>query len=121
MVLIVESNSSLCQVWKRHLERLGRTVTLAQTVNEAYALLRRQQFSVIVLDYCMEKGSAIYLSDYAHYCQPQAKVILVTRSGFFSDGSILEHCGNACAILSDTAKPADLAALADHYGQRNVA
>ncbi|WP_425098107.1 response regulator transcription factor [Tropicibacter sp. S64] len=117
MVLIVESNATLAALWQRHLERLGRRVLVAQTDEDAYTLLREVTFEVIILDLVLEQGSALSVSDYASYRQPDARVIFVTNTSFFSDGSIFQHCANACAFVTSATAPADLAAMADHYGQ----
>ncbi|MFW2541173.1 response regulator transcription factor [Primorskyibacter sp. 2E107] len=120
MVLIVESNSELALLWQRHLERLGRQVWVASSDDEAFELLREITFKVIILDLVLDQGSALSVSDYASYRQPDAQVIFVTNTNFFSDGSIFAHCANACAFVTSATAPADLAAMADHYGQASV-
>lgn len=116
-VLIVESNPDLGGLWKAHVERLceGR-VALAATQQDAIALVLRQPWDIIVLDLVIDGGSAMAVSDFASYRQPDAKVIFVTNTTFFSDGSIFNHCANACAFLPTTTQPEDLANMVAHYG-----
>lgn len=114
-VLIVESNPSLGMLWARHLERFGVRVVLAQSQDDAIQALSDTMFEVIVLDLVISGGAALAVSDFACYRQPSARVIFVTNTSFFSDGSIFQFCGNAAAILPSTTPPEDLAALVEHH------
>ena len=114
--LIVESEPNLGWMWKRHLDRLGVATCLAHGQDAAAAFLQRVPFDVIVLDLVLERGSALAIADLANYRQPDAKVIFVTNTSFFSDGSIFQHATNACALVNSAAPPSDLAALVEHYG-----
>ena len=116
-VLIVESNPNLGQVWKRHLQRQGMQVSLVQSQEEAILALYSGNFEVILLDLVLEKGSALAVADFASYRRPEARVIFVTNTSFFSDGSIFQLCSNACAYLPSATPPADLAAMVEHFGQ----
>ena len=115
-VLIVEGNPSLGWVWQRHLERCGCNVTLTHSQDEAVDALRRETVNIIVLDLVLEDGSAFAIADFASYRQPDAKVIFVTDTSFFSDGSIFQHIPNACALMPSELPPEDLTALVQHYG-----
>ncbi|MEZ5777655.1 MAG: hypothetical protein R3E44_04760 [Paracoccaceae bacterium] len=115
-VLIVETNPDLGWLWKRHLERLSATVILAHGQEEAVAYLEREAVDVIVLDLVLAEGSAIAVADYAAYRRPAAKIVFVTNTSFFSDGSIFQHSPNACAFLPSATPPEDLAAVVEHYG-----
>jgi hypothetical protein len=53
----------------------------------------------------------------ASYRQPGAKVIFVTDTTFFSDGSIFRHIPNACAFIRAETPPDDLVAIVEHYGE----
>lgn len=116
-VLIVESETHLAILWQRHLERLGATVRIAGSQDDAIAILCDCAFEVIILDLVLRNGSALAVSDFANYRQPEARVIFVTNTSFFSDGSIFRHCANACAFLPSTTAPDDLAAMVEHYAR----
>jgi DNA-binding NtrC family response regulator len=117
-VLIVESRVALAQVWQRHLERLGGDVQVATSQEMAIDLLAEQDdFGAIVLDLVLENGSALAVSDFASFRNPEARVIFVTNTSFFSDGSIFQVSSNACAFLPSSTPPADLATLVEHYAQ----
>lgn len=115
-VLIVESEPGLAELWGRHLRRQGADVSVALSEQEAIDLLQRQKADVIVLDLVLEGGSAFAVADFASYRQPSARVVFVTNTSFFSDGSIFQHIPNACAFLPSGMPPEDLAAVVDHYG-----
>ncbi len=116
-VLIVESSRDLGRVWKRHLERQGADVVLVHDQSDAIAVVRAQEIDVIVLDLVLSDGSALAIADFASYRRPQARVIFVTNTTFFSDGSIFQHSPNACAFVQSCTPPEDLAAMVEHYGR----
>jgi DNA-binding response OmpR family regulator len=114
-VLIVESKAELGSLWCRHLERQGASVAVVQTQEDAIAELRSREYDVIVLDIVLREGSALAVADYANYRCPRARVIFVTNTTFFSDGSIFAHSSNACAYVKTETPPEDLAAIVEHY------
>jgi len=116
-VLIVEARPELGRIWQRHLQRQGCEVVLVQGQESACRVLSERGFDVIVLDLILPGGSALAVSDFASYRQPEARVIFVTNSAFFSDGSIFNHAPNARALLSSDGPPDDLAAIVEHYGE----
>lgn len=115
--MIVESRVPLAQLWQSHLHRSGARVWLAATEDEAFELLAEERFEVIILDVVLEGGCALAVSDMAQYRQPQARIIFVTNTGFFSDGSIFNLCANACAYLPSTTPPDDLTTMVHHYAR----
>jgi CheY-like chemotaxis protein len=117
LVLIVANNSDLSRVWANHLERLGATVTAVTSQEDATRILCEFEVGVIVLDLLLVQGSAFAVADYASYRQPDAKVVFVTSSTFFSDGSIFNHMPNACACVKMHTPPEDIAVIVDHYGR----
>lgn len=116
-VLIVQPSDSLAEIWQRHLERQGATVDVATNQEQAIHVLQTAKaINVVVLDLVLETGSAFAVADMASYRQPQAKVIFVTNTTFFSDGSIFRHIPNACAFIRADTPPDDLVAIVEHYG-----
>ena len=118
-VLIVQSNLNLGELWKRHLERLEADVTHVRTGEKALQMIETRQFDVIVLDLVLSEGSALAVADLAQFRQPEANVVFVTDTTFFSDGSIFNHSANARAFIETTTPPGDLAAIVQHYGRTN--
>jgi DNA-binding response OmpR family regulator len=114
-VLIVEANAGLAGLWSRHLERLGCEVQVAASQEAAVALLQKSAVDVIVLDLMLQDGSAFAVADFASYRQPEARVVFVSRSTFFSDGSIFNLVPNACGFFRIDTPPEDLAAIVRHY------
>ena len=114
-VLIVESKPELGRLWRRHLERQGAVVTQVETQEAAILALYGDAFDVIVLDLVLDGGSALAVADFASYRRPETRVIFVTNTSFFSDGSIFAHSSNACAYVQSATPPEDLAAMVEHY------
>ena len=114
--LIVQRNKDLGAVWKRHLERLDVDVTLVHAAADAFTSIETSRFDVIVLDLVLAEGSAFAVADLAQFRQPDANVVFVTDTTFFSDGSIFSHAANARALVKTATPPKDLAAIVHHYG-----
>ncbi|MCA0941500.1 response regulator [Salipiger pacificus] len=117
-VLIVQGNQTLAGSWSRHLKGNGADVLMAQDQDGATRLIRDEDVDVIVLDLMLAAGSALAVADFASFRQPDCRVVFVTDSPVFSDGSIFRHCANACAYLPTATAPSDLAAMVEHYGAR---
>ena len=115
-VLIVEGDRALTEVWKRHLERLGASVAVAVSQSEAVTHLQNEFVNVIVLSLDLVDGSAFAVADFASYRHPSARVVFVTRSTFFSDGSIFRLIPNTAAYIATETRPEDLAAIVEHHG-----
>lgn len=117
VILLVGNTPNLTLIWARHLERLGNEVTVTMSQAEAVGFLRSTPAEVIVLDLMLEDGSAIAVADYASYRWPDARIVFVTSTAFFSDGSIFNHIPNAAAMVKDETPPADLAAIVEYHGR----
>ena len=117
VVLIVANNPALSRIWARHLERLGHSVEVVFSQDAGVARLAEHPADVIVLDLNLQNGSAIALADYASYRWPDARVVFVTNTTFFSDGSIFNHVPNAAAMVKEETAPADLAAIVEYHGR----
>ena len=115
-VLIVESEDALAYIWRRHLERLGMTVSVASCQDDAIDHLSENDTNILIMNLVLERGSALAVADYASYRLPEARVIFVTNTTFFSDGSIFSFAPNACAYVPSSTPPDDIAAIAEHYG-----
>lgn len=116
-VLIVESEVELGRLWMRHLARLGMAVVLVHSQDEAIKALYGGPVDIIVLDLVLTGGSALAVADFASYRWPGARVIFVTNTSFFSDGSIFAYSPNACALVQSGTPPEDLAAMVEHYAR----
>lgn len=114
-VLIVETQPELGMLWKSCLERQGMQVSLARNQDDAFEALRNHPFEMIILDLILADGQALAIADYASYRRPDARIIFVTNTSFFSDGSIFQLSSNACAFVQSATPPEDLAAMVQHY------
>lgn len=97
------------------------TVTCALGQEEAIAHLTDNETDIIIQDLVLDQGSALAIADYANYRQPEARVIFVTNTSFFSDGSIFAHSANARAFVQSNTPPEDLAAMVAHYSAEDRA
>ncbi len=114
-VLIVQSAPELGLLWQRHLQRCGMCVRVAESQDDAIVAMNRKAPDSIILDLVLQNGSALAVADYANYRCPDARVIFVTNTRFFSDGSIFAHAANACAFVQTATPPEDLAAMVQYY------
>ena len=115
-VLIVESEPNLALLWQRHLSRFCETVCVEHDQDGAVSRLTQSGYDVILLDLVLASGSAFAVADFAAYRYPETKIIFVTSTTFFSDGSIFRLMPNACAFLPTETPPEDIAAVVEHYG-----
>lgn len=114
-VLIVESKRHLAALWRRALERLGAHVDIASSQYQAADMAAAETYHIVVLDLILDEGSAFAVADFMNYRQPDAQVIFVTNTSFFSDRSIFQLFSNACAYVQSETAPDDLAAIIEHY------
>ena len=115
-VLIVESECGLAGIWQRHLQRMGMQVVTATGETDAIEYLAENKVDIIIMDLLLEEGSALTVADYCNYRVPNTRIIFVTNTSFFSDGSIFAFAPNACAFVQSGTPPEDLAAMVEHYG-----
>lgn len=101
--------------------RQGATVELCRDADTALQALENHVFDVVVLDLVLDEGNGLTVADIAAFRQPQASVICVTDSSFFSDGSIFNHCATARLTLNRMMPADELAAIVAHYGERSAA
>lgn len=121
LILIVESQRDLGALWQAHLERQGCEVVLATDEDEAIVALRYCPVDLVVLNLVIDSGGAFAVADFAAYRRPKAKVVFVTNTTFFSDGSIFRHIPNAAAFLPSGTAPEDLAAVVAHHAAPGAA
>ncbi|MBE9477549.1 MAG: response regulator [Proteobacteria bacterium] len=113
-VLIVEAQESLGKLWQSFLERQGFKVALVGNQLDATDKLRFDHWDVLVIDLMLPNASALAISDFASYKNPDISIIVVSASSFFSDGSIFELLPNARGFMNQPIEPDDLAAVVDH-------
>lgn len=118
VILIVASNAELSRIWARHLERQNHEVHVVHSQNDAVDFLSEGETpDVVVLDVMLEDGSAIAIADFAGYRHPETRIVFVTRSTFFADGTLFQHMPNAAAIIPEKVKPSDLAEIVAYHGR----
>ncbi|GHD98711.1 chemotaxis protein CheY [Defluviimonas sp. 20V17] len=118
-VLIVEHDTERARRWQTSLQCQGLEVISVPGQREAVIVMQTRSVSLLVVNLDLTEGSALTVADFASYRHPNAKVIFLTDSNMFSDGSIFMHAGNACAYLPASTPPEDLVAMVEHF--RSVA
>lgn len=116
-VLVVENEEELGRLWAASLRRQGMNVDLISDADAVFDALRQTEYDIMVLDLMLPQGQALAIADYASYRRPEARIIFVTNSTFFSDGSIFNLSTNACAYVQTATPPEDLVAMVEHYGK----
>lgn len=116
-VLIVQDDAALSDRWALQLQQRGHVVDAVMDQDSAVALLHQRSYAVVIMDVVLQRGSAMAVADYASFRHPDAHVIFVTATSVFSDGSIFQHCANACAFVPSDTPPEDLAAMVEYYAQ----
>ncbi|AXQ92435.1 response regulator [Cereibacter azotoformans] len=114
-VLIVESREDLASQWAERLREGGITVHVTHSQECAVRVLCAHRIQVVMLDLMLDEGSALAVADFAAFRQPWAKVVFLTDTAVFSDGSIFSHCQNACGYFAISTPVNDLATIVEHY------
>lgn len=113
-VLIVESQENLGELWQSFLQRQGFDVDLVVNQPDAIDRLRFATWDALVIDLMLPNSSALAISDFASYKNPDIAIIVVSANNFFSDGSIFDLLPNARGFMNQPIEPDDLAAVVDH-------
>ena len=120
-VLIVQDNADLGLIWSRFLERQGHEVVLATHISDAFEALRKDDFDAMVLEPILDSESGFAVADFAAVRQPDLPIIAVTKSSFFSDGSIFQLLPNARGFMRLPLRPDDLQAYLEHCARKSDA
>lgn len=119
-VLVVQDNRDLGAIWCRFLGRRGVQTTLAVNDTEAIEALENGCFDALVLEPVLDGGGGLCVADIAAYRQPEMPIIAVTKSEFFSDGTIFSIIPNARGFLRTPVRPDDIAAYLEHCANRKT-
>ena len=80
-ILVVDDEESIRRLAEKELANSRRTVRTAATAREAFELIRRQQFDVVVLDIRLPDGDGLDLLEKFREAIPDVEVILITGHG----------------------------------------
>lgn len=80
-VLIVEDYEPVAELERRALVRAGATVRVVGRIGDALALLQKETFSAILLDYQLPDGDPWAIVEVARSRTPRIPVIIVTAMG----------------------------------------
>ena len=103
-ILMIDDDASLCEVFGRGLRASDYHVQTRTSAKEALALLREQEFDVVLADLRLEDTDGITLCERAREIQPGVPVVVMTGFGSF-DAAVAAMRAGAYDFLS---KPIDL-------------
>ncbi len=116
-VLIFDEAGELSCRWQSDLRQRGHDASRETTCDAALSGLRSQRPDVIVANLAPLPADAFLLADIAAVFTPQTRVVFVTQTQEFADGSVFRLAQNACAQVPDTIPPGDLTALVEYHGR----
>lgn len=116
-VLVIESKDSLDELWIGFLKREGHIVDVAHTQPKAVDKLRFQVWDILIVNLTMQNTSALAISDYATYKNPNISIIALSMRNLFSSGSIFNIMPNLRGLMYHPIRPDDLIAIVDHCGR----
>lgn len=105
-------------MWCRFLRRAGLDVDLAVTQTDAFQALERHAYDALIIEPALSDGGGLPVSDLATYRNPGIAILAVTKSSFFSDGSIFGLIPNARGFLRTPVRPGDLMAYLEYCTSR---
>jgi len=114
-VLIAVDEMEIGTIWAASIERMGAQVLLTDAPATALETIREVDIAVVVIGLGLGAGKAFDIANFTSYRRPDAGVVFVTNSTFFSDGSVFSHVTNARAIVPVSTPPDDLAMMVEHY------
>ena len=118
-ILVVQDNRDLGEIWCRFLMRRGMSVDLATSEEEAIELLSMRDYDSMIVEPALRDGGGIPVTDFATYRNPDISILAVTKSTFFSDGSIFAMIPNARGFLRTPVRPDDIGAYLEHFRDTN--
>ncbi len=80
-ILVVDDEESIRRLAEKEIANMRRVVQTAGGAGDAFALIRKQQFDVIVLDIRLPDGDGLDLLDKFREAVPDVEVILITGHG----------------------------------------
>jgi DNA-binding response OmpR family regulator len=116
--LVVSADPSASAAWADALGDDGWQVARAAGRLEAQAQLDANPVDVILIGMSARDCEALPICVDAGYRHPRARVILLPAPDVEVDGSIQAACANVCAYLPQTARAADVAAVAEYLMRR---
>lgn len=90
---------------------------MADSQAQAVAMMFEISPSVVLIDLGLTDGSPLAVADFASYRHPDARVIFVSDTAMFSDGSLFAHHPNVHAHIPMGMSEPDVVALVAHHAQ----
>lgn len=81
-------------------------------------MLAQDIYDAMIIEPVLSGGGGLPVADFATFRNPDVIIIAVTKSDFFSSGSIFELIPNMRGLLHTPVRPEDLAAYVEHFSER---
>ena len=107
VLLLVDDDAAFCSVLKRALERLGQTIAVAHSINEALSVADTFQPGRAVVDLKLGTDSGLHLIKPLLALNPRMEIIVLT--GYGSIPTTVEAI--KAGAINYLAKPVDVAQL----------
>ncbi|TFL19109.1 hypothetical protein [Jannaschia formosa] len=88
---------------------------VAHSQAQAVAMMFELQPAVVLIDLGLTDGSPLAVADFVSFRHPDARVIFVSDTAMFSDGSLFQHCSNVRAHVPRGMAEPDMVALVAHH------
>ncbi|GIT89830.1 hypothetical protein JANAI62_06860 [Jannaschia pagri] len=95
----------------------GFRAEIARSQAQAVAMMFELSPAVVLIDLGLSDGSPLAVADFANYRHPEARVIFMSDSAMFSDGSLFNHCTNVHAHVARGMSEPDMVALVSHHAE----
>ena len=110
-ILVTDDDEAVLTLIKLFLARAGHTVTCALTSGEAFKLIEKQHFDLLITDIFMPAGGGIELIKRLRQADSTLKILVVSGGGLnFDTGDCLQTARNL-GVHAALAKPFTQASL----------
>ncbi|PWJ22468.1 hypothetical protein [Jannaschia seohaensis] len=93
---------------------------VAQSQAQAVAKMFVLRPAVVLIDLGLTDGSPLAVADFVSFRHPKARVIFVSDTAMFSDGSLFQHCANVHAHVARGMAEPDMVALIAHHAKAEL-
>jgi len=114
-ILVAEDEENIRLLLEEWLQPLGHTVASAPNATEAFKLLKKQRFDLVVTDIVMPDGDGLKLIEELRKTPPIPRILAISGGGRFMDGEdylkMARGFGADAALMKPFAREKFLAAI----------
>lgn len=114
-ILIADDEPGIRDLLHKWLKRDGHQVACARSGHEAAALMKQQNFDVVIADVLMPDGDGLELITESRKTQPRARIVAISGGGRYLHGTeclkVATGLGAHAAVLKPFSMPELLASI----------